>query len=113
LAETDDVVWTYAYRFLRESIARWKQDLASHSTEDEWYILARAIGKAKLDDFAKLTLLFAGLTEGNASVREATVHAIGDMGGILARGLLTGFEDSDPMVNDAIKSVLEDLAPGL
>jgi len=112
LCQTGDLVWDYASRFLRRDWRDWNQDAkASRSSDDIWYILFRAIARSSLDvQNAKLPLLILGLTLGSPSIREATVHALGDLGGGAAKKLLKlAAQDRDSLVRGSASEVLADL----
>jgi hypothetical protein len=97
--------------FLPADAPRWSRGASrAHPNDDSWYILARALARS---DYApesiKLALLRVGLA-GTPSVREATVHALGDVGTPAAVKLLReALSDPDRMVRESAGEVLADL----
>jgi hypothetical protein len=112
LSETGSLTADYVFRFLQRDFSNWQTGLkGSRSSDDVWYALARALAKADLDEKnVKLPLLALGLTAGTPSIREATVHALGDLGGASAKKLLErAVQDPDRLVRESAGEVLADL----
>jgi hypothetical protein len=102
---------SYVTAFLSRDADRWSQrDARPHPNDDAWYILARAFARSdSVPESIKVALLRVGLA-GTPSMREATVHALGDLGGPAAVKLLRKAQgDSDAMVRESACEVLADL----
>ena len=104
----------YAREFWRKDIGRWEKPPAHprhHIHDDIWYVLLRAAGASNLDALQKIPMLSYCAAEGPAVVREASVRALGDMGGKIAARLVRrlGGTDGSPMVREAAAEVLDDL----
>ena len=104
----------YAREFWRNDVTRWEEKPPHprhHIHDDIWYVLLRAAGASNLDTLQKITMLSYCAADGPAVVREASVRALGDMGGKVAARLVRrlGGTDVSPMVREAAAEVLDDL----
>lgn len=107
-------VINYARGFWRKDIDRWEMKvphLRHHVHDDIWYVLLRAAGMSNLDALQKIPMLTYCAVDGTPVVREASVRALGDMGGKVATRLVRrlGVNDISPMVREAAAEVLDDL----
>jgi hypothetical protein len=111
LALVGNPLLDYVARFLRAEASRWGAgNVAADPNDDGWYILARAAARlAGVSEGLKLAYLLPGM-EGTPSVREATVHALGDLGTPGAGEFLReALKDPDAMVRESAEEVLADL----
>jgi hypothetical protein len=104
----------YAYEFWKQDHGRWVQANQSprhHKNDDVWYILLRAMGASSLNEPRKRLLIFHCATAGSASIREAAIHALGELGDSVAVAFLRmGAErDPSPFVRGTAAMVLHDL----
>jgi hypothetical protein len=104
----------YAYAFWRKDVKRWETQPPHprhHIHDDIWYVLLRAAGASNLDMLQKVAMLNTCAAAGTPVVREASVRALGDMGGVSAARLVRhlGETDASPMVREAAAEVLADL----
>jgi hypothetical protein len=104
----------YAREFWRKDVKRWENQLPyrrHHIHDDIWYVLLRATGASKLDMLQKIPMLSYCAADGTPVMREASVRALGDMGGVIATRLIRrlGNTDASPMVREAAAEVLDDL----
>jgi hypothetical protein len=101
----------YFFRFSRAEASRWRaKNATADPNDDGWYILARATARlACVPEELKLAYLLPGM-EGTPSVREATIHALGDLGTPEAVPFLReALQDPDAMVRESAAEVLADL----
>jgi hypothetical protein len=73
-----------AVRYARELLNRdgptWKIDDDRHLvTNDTWYALLRGVCRSQIDPFEKIILLHSAAMSGPVGIREAAVHAAGDL----------------------------------
>ena len=104
----------YAREFWRKDVKRWEKRASHprhHVHDDIWYVLLRAAGASGLDALEKIPMLTYCAADGTPVVREASVRALGDMGGKIAARLVRrlGTTDGSPMVREAAAEVLDDL----
>ncbi len=104
----------YAREFWRKDVKRWEAQPPHprhHIHDDIWYVLLRAAGASNLDILQKIPMLSYCAADGTPVVREASVRALGDMGGKIAVRLARrlGGSDASPMVREAAAEVLDDL----
>lgn len=109
-----DLVLQYASEFQKRDAKRWGEEKESHRhhfNDDAWYILLRSAARSNLEPGQKVSMLRYCFFYGPESVREAGVHALGDMGGTVAVRLLLDLRDSDRSlaVREAASEVLNDL----
>jgi hypothetical protein len=114
LSQFGDLVLQYAREFWKKDVKRWgavNDSHRHHFNDDAWYILLRSAARSDLEPRQKAQMLIYCSIEGSKSVREASVHAFGDMGGTVAARLLRQLSDSDksPSVREAAIEVLNDL----
>lgn len=109
------LVFQYASGFWRKDVVnRWggNQDPHRHHMNDDvWYVLLRAAATSDMDPWQKFQMLSYCGTDGPTGVREAAVHALGDLGGDDAVRFLRHMRDSDSslMVREVATEVLGDL----
>ena len=84
---------------------------ATTSNDDAWYILLRAAARSDLEPWQKMQILLYCSMDGTESIREAGIHALGDMGGPVAARLLRRIAEGEhsPSVLQAVAEVLADL----
>ena len=114
LSQFGDMVLQYARDFWKSDVKRWGSGEDSHRhhyNDDAWYILLRSAARSDLDPWQKVQMLLYCSIDGPKSVREAGVHAFGDLGGPVAARLLRRLRESDrsPSVREAAIEVLDDL----
>jgi len=114
LAEFGDLVIQYAHEFRKKDANRWsaEKDMHRHHFNDDvWYILLRSAARSDLDLWQKIPIALYCAKEGPMRVREAAVHAFGDVGGAAAASLLGRLRDADrsPIVREAAAEVLNDM----
>ena len=104
----------YAREFWRLDKGRMEKlhDIPRHDLNDDvWYVLLRAVGTSVMGDFQKTQMLLYCAFDGPESVREASIHALGDMGGAHAIRLLRKLRNAEThaSVKETIAQVLDDL----
>lgn len=114
LSHFGDLTIHYAREFWKKDCLRWSASNGAprhHFNDDAWYILLRAAARSDLEPRQKLPMLLSCSLDGTESVREAGIHAIGDMGEELGSLLLRRIEKGErsPSVRQAIAEVLDDL----
>ena len=111
LAGFSDQLEALCRGFIEADRQRWTiQPQQSHANDDICYVLLRALGRSQVDIAAKLAVIEDCLTNGPRGVREAAVHALGDVGGAEAERLLRVFakEDVDCLVRESAESLLSE-----
>jgi hypothetical protein len=114
LTQFGDLVIQYAREFWKKDWERWVKRTGGerhHYNDDAWYILLRAAARSGLEPWQKVQMLLYCSMDGTESIREAGIHAIGDMGGPVAARLLRRIEQGErsASVRQAIDDVLDDL----
>jgi hypothetical protein len=114
LSQFGELTLQYAREFWKKDWERWgerKGPARHHFNDDAWYILLRAAARSDLEPWQKMQMLLYCSMDGTESIREAGIHALGDMGGPLAARLLRRIEKGErsPSVLQAVAEVLADL----
>jgi hypothetical protein len=114
LSQFGDLVLQYAREFWKKDVRRWREQKGSHRhhfNDDAWYVLLRAAARADLEPWQKIQMLRYCSMDGPESVREAAIHALGDLGGPAAIRFLRRLHETDrsPSVREATAVVLDDL----
>ena len=114
LSQFGDLVLRYAREFWKKDVSRWDEGNVGrrhHFNDDAWYILLRSAARSRLEQSQKTQMLRYCSTEGPPSVREAGVHAFGDMGGTFAAQFLHDLKNSEQSesVREVVVEVLDDL----
>jgi hypothetical protein len=114
LSQFGDLVLQYSREFWKKDVRRWGEQKGSrrhHFNDDAWYILLRAASRSNLEPWQKVQMLLYCSMDGPESVREAGIHAFGDLGGPVAIRLLHRLHETDgsPSVREAAAAVLDDL----
>jgi hypothetical protein len=114
LSQFGELTLQYAREFWKKDWERWgdrKGAVRHHFNDDAWYILLRAAARSELEPWQKMQMLLYCSMDGTESIREAGIHALGDMGGPVAARLLRRIEKGErsPSVLQAVTEVLADL----
>lgn len=114
LSHLGDFVLAYIRQFLKSDMNRWTAAGSADGlrwNDDKWYILLRAAARSNVEDGEKFRLLRLCGEAGTASMREATIHAMGDIGGDQAIRYIREIAGStaDPMVRETAEQVVDDL----
>lgn len=114
LSQFGGLVIEYSREFWRKDVKRWQMPVIQachHMNDDIWYVLLRAAAASGLDVWQKLPILSYCAADGTVSVREASIRALGDVGGPGAARLIhrLGSTDASTMVREAAAEVLDDL----
>jgi|GEM_PF-2605925 len=114
LSQFGELTIQYAREFWKKDWERWtgkKGSARHHFNDDAWYILLRAAAQSDLEPWLKTQMLLYCALDGTESIREASIHALGDMGGPVATRLLRRIKqgESSKSVLQAITEVLADL----
>ncbi len=114
LSQFGDLVADFARAFHENDVRRWgrtREPTQDHVPDDYWYVLLRSAALSDLNDLNKFILIRTCAIRGPVSVREAAVHALGDIGGPQAVELLRKISESElsPMVRESAAEVLGDL----
>lgn len=114
LSQVGNLVADFATEFLKNDVQRWDQTREfsrDHERDDSWYVLLRSAALSDLDDLNKLMIIRTCAIDGTVSVREAAVHALGDISGPVAVELIRSMRETDrsQMVRESAAEVLRDL----
>src|SRR5262249_23503527 len=117
LSHFGSLVIAYAFEFWRKDVDRWEASRHQpryHVNDDYWYVLLRAIASSHIEARRQRQFLRYGeylAEEAPPRVREALVHALGDLGGPGAVDLVRRMHEGDtsPMVRETAAEVLRDL----
>ncbi|WP_422932210.1 HEAT repeat domain-containing protein [Singulisphaera sp. PoT] len=114
LSQFGEHVFQYAWEFLKKDYERWcdTQEVPRHHfNDDAWYILLRAAAQSDLEPWQKFHMVLYSLESGTESIQEASIRALGDIGGDGALDILreTLQGNPSPSVRQAIIEVLDDL----
>ena len=114
LSNFPELTLQYAREFWRLDLTRLEKasDIPRHHLNDDvWYVLLRSAGSSAMDTFQKVGMLMYFAADGPESVREASIHALGDMGGNTAIRLLRRLRlaETHASVKETITQVLDDL----
>jgi hypothetical protein len=112
LAQFDAPLIDVFESFLKNDRARWTSASdANHVNDDVCYVLLRALARSGVSPVEKMKLMDECLRTGTRSIREAAVHALGDMGGDAAKKRLRKIiaDNSDALVRESAREALEDL----
>jgi hypothetical protein len=106
------LVLSYARRFWQRDYERWEDGSTKHHINDDvWYVLLRSAARSNLESWDKIAMLNYCATDGTASIREAAIHALGDVGGVVSARLIRKITQRDPsrMVRETAQEILSDL----
>ncbi len=98
LSQFGELTLLYAREFWKQDWERWSNSKGAprhHFNDDAWYILLRAAARSSLEPWQKMQMLLYCSLDGTESIREAGIHAIGDMGGPLGSRLLRRIEKGE------------------
>ena len=112
LAKTKQLVLDYAWDYLGRDRASWMPDSedACQRSDDYWYVLLRAVGRADVDKKDRLRLITLCAGDESRGIREAVVEALLDLGTAEAKKALRKLKtDSDPFLSNLAKHALTDL----
>jgi hypothetical protein len=109
LSQVPDLLFPYVFPFLKRDQSNWaKTPRKSRSSDDVWYVLARALAQSNLKpDVVKLAIVLLGLG-GTWSMRDGSLRALADIGGPAARKLIeAATKDQDEFVRATAQELLE------
>jgi len=80
LAEAGPALIDVARNYLQKDYPAWMNSQTPRATSDNiWYILLRALCQSRADRIQKFGLVFTASLRGTESIREAAMHAFGDL----------------------------------
>ncbi len=112
LSQFDNALLEILESFLDFERSRWNQlATAHHVNDDVCYILLRALARSSVGFQIRLDVIAGCLKHGTNSIREAAVHALGDLGGDAAKNLLQTAlrQDLDRHVRESAQEALDDM----
>jgi len=104
----------YESQFWMAERERWehgRSEVRHHMNDDAWYVLLRAAAASDLPKWQKISMFVHCLSDGTPSIREAAIHALGDLGGPDAVDIIRNSRSTDAslMVRQTADEVLGDL----
>jgi hypothetical protein len=114
LSQFGELTIQYAREFWKKDWERWgeqKGTVRHHFNDDAWYMLLRAAARSDLEPWQKMQMLLYCSMDGTESIREAGIHALGDIGGSVAVQILRRIEKGEHSLSvlRAVADVLADL----
>ena len=101
LSQVGHVAVRYARRLLTTDGPKWRVDGSRRVTGNVWYALLRGLCQSRIGASDKVIPVVSAALRGTASIREAAVHALGDLA-----------EYVTPPQRERLRSLLDKMAAG-